>query len=166
MGGVKGLTKGGVKGVQNPFVQKRLWQQQAMMTAMARWAKGGGKGTVGKNGKVPDGKGPVGKGMMTGKGGKDFKGKGKGKRPRGPNLPRTRVSEEPVIGTVLEWKGKYGWLKPHDRIDHPSAANRENKVWISQNDLIGLTELVAGTKCQFIVYSDASGLGAEECLAF
>lgn len=46
--------------------------------------------------------------------GKGFgKGKGKGKRgPSGPDLPRTRITTEPVTGEVEAWKGKYGFIKP------------------------------------------------------
>merc|ERR1712224_548035 len=53
------------------------------------------------------------------------KGKGKGKAPgnlgQGHLLPRTRVTEEPLTGVVLEWRGKYGWIAPDDELGHEKA---------------------------------------------
>mmetsp|Transcript_53903 Transcript_53903/g.136897 ORF Transcript_53903/g.136897 Transcript_53903/m.136897 type:complete len:187 (-) Transcript_53903:65-625(-) len=108
-----------------------------------------------------------------GKGGKDYgkgkdkgKGKGKGKRgPSGPTLPRQRVTTEPVTGEVLEWKGKYGWIQPTVPVEHEAAAKRNGNIYVSMSDLVGgLTALTPGSLCQFHVFSDPSGLGAEECL--
>ncbi len=136
----------------------------------------GVKGVKGAKGVVVGGKGNdwnskgYGKdwGKDVGKGfGKDFgKGKkGKGKRPSGPSLPRSRITEEPVTGEVVEWKGKYGWLQPTIPFEHELAEKREGKIYVSMSDLeCGLTELTVGAICQFHVYSDSSGLGAEECV--
>merc|ERR1719401_291266 len=47
------------------------------------------------------------------RGGKKSKGEDgeEGEKPEGgPDLPRERVTDIPVNGEVLEWKGKYGWL--------------------------------------------------------
>lgn len=97
-------------------------------------------------------------------GGKGVKGKGKGKRGPGHKLPRTRVTENPVLGEVLEWKGKYGWIRPSEQVQHAQADRREGKIFVSQQDLVGTSELVPGRLCQFQIFSDPSGLGAEECL--
>lgn len=91
------------------------------------------------------------------------KGKGKGKKGNGHKLPRTRITFEPVTGEVLEWKGKFGWIQPTVAIDHEKAAKHEGKVFISMADLLGATELTPGTLCQFHVFVDPAGLGAEEC---
>eukprot|EP00929_Paragymnodinium_shiwhaense_P076565 TRINITY_DN3938_c0_g2_i1.p1 TRINITY_DN3938_c0_g2~~TRINITY_DN3938_c0_g2_i1.p1 ORF type:complete len:320 (+),score=97.85 TRINITY_DN3938_c0_g2_i1:139-1098(+) len=109
------------------------------------------------------------------KGGKGYgwggwggKGKGKGgRRPRGPDLPRESVSDDVVTGEVLEWKGKYGWIKPAVAIDHAAASKNEGKIFISMSDLLpeGVTELAAGTTVKFKVFSDSAGLGAQECMA-
>lgn len=184
MGG-KGFLKGGAKGVQNSFLKPQTW------TTPQAWApKGGAKviaaplkgsfkgaasiGGYGKSAPSPfkgGSKGFATKGPtpFTGKGqafvAKGFgKGlmKGKGKRPSGPNLPRTRVTQEPITGEVLEWKGKFGWVQPSEPIDHPLATRREGKVWVSCGDLQGVEELTVGSLVQFHVYSDASGLGGEE----
>eukprot|EP00933_Yihiella_yeosuensis_P015382 TRINITY_DN1342_c2_g1_i1.p2 TRINITY_DN1342_c2_g1~~TRINITY_DN1342_c2_g1_i1.p2 ORF type:complete len:172 (+),score=54.71 TRINITY_DN1342_c2_g1_i1:60-575(+) len=116
----------------------------------------------------------MGKGMgMMGKGmammGKGMKGKGKGKGkdrgPSGPNLARTRITTEPVTGEVKEWKGKYGWITPTVPIDHPEAAKRSGSIYVSMTDIQGgLTQLTQGSLCQFHVFTDASGLGAEEVI--
>lgn len=97
-------------------------------------------------------------------------GKGKGKLkgpnrwPSGPDLPRTRITGNPVTGEVLEWKGKYGWIKPTEPIEHDMAMKHDGRLYISVSDLIGITELTPGSLCQFHVFCDPSGLGAEECI--
>merc|ERR1712007_314998 len=93
------------------------------------------------------------------------KGKGKTRGPSGPNLPRKRITEEPVTGEVLEWKGKFGWIQPTLPIDHPMAQKNKGNIYCSMSDLVGgITELTKGSLCQFHVFSDASGLGAEEVI--
>mmetsp|Transcript_37478 Transcript_37478/g.95904 ORF Transcript_37478/g.95904 Transcript_37478/m.95904 type:complete len:153 (+) Transcript_37478:59-517(+) len=121
------------------------------------WSGGKGKGWSDKGGK------DWGKGK-----GKDGKGKGKGKRPRGPSgptLPRERITKEPVTGEVQDWKGKYGWIKPTVPLEHPLAIKHNGNLYVSMSDLVGgITQLTPGSLCQFHVFSDPSGLGAEECL--
>lgn len=113
----------------------------------------------------------AGKGMMM----MMLKGKGKGKgfdwmmspwdfqtmmNGSGPNLPRTRLTEEPIDGAVVEWKGNFGWLKPTDPFDHPAAKRREGKIYVSTKDVTGEASLDA--KVKFHIYEDPQGLGAEE----
>jgi len=95
-------------------------------------------------------------------GGKGF-GKGKERRREGPGLTRTNISETPVMGTVLEWKDRYGWIKLTESVDHPSAAKHEGKVYVHKQDLVGIEALDAGATVQFVLFTDASGLGAEQC---
>eukprot|EP00747_Dinoflagellata_sp_TGD_P184568 gnl/TRDRNA2_/TRDRNA2_40297_c1_seq1.p1 gnl/TRDRNA2_/TRDRNA2_40297_c1~~gnl/TRDRNA2_/TRDRNA2_40297_c1_seq1.p1 ORF type:complete len:116 (+),score=21.14 gnl/TRDRNA2_/TRDRNA2_40297_c1_seq1:2-349(+) len=91
------------------------------------------------------------------------KGWGKGPSPSGPDLPRERISEAPVTGEVLEWKGTFGWVKPHGEISHESASKKDGKVYIHKQDLQGgISELAAGNIVQFIPYSDSSGVGGEQ----
>jgi len=135
---------------------------------------GGKRG--GKMGGKMGGKDDMMKGMMGMMmdmmgGGMKGKGKGKGKdkgksknKGQGHTLPRERITETPVIGEVLEWKGKYGWVQPSEPIEHEKAAKREGKIFVSQADLSGVTELTPGKLVQFHVFSDPSGLGAEEVL--
>eukprot|EP00440_Ansanella_granifera_P054815 gb/GFBE01059424.1/.p1 GENE.gb/GFBE01059424.1/~~gb/GFBE01059424.1/.p1 ORF type:complete len:121 (+),score=36.98 gb/GFBE01059424.1/:1-363(+) len=114
------------------------------------------------------GMGMMGKGMgMMGKGmGKGKDGKGKGKRgPSGPSLDRTRITTEPVTGEVADWKGKYGFITPTVPVDHPMAAKHKGNIYVSMTDLQGgLQALTVGSLAQFHIFSDASGLGAEEVI--
>ncbi|CAE7853400.1 BSU1 [Symbiodinium sp. KB8] len=102
------------------------------------WGTGKGSGTFAK-GKF-GGKGIKGKGkglewVCEGGGvGAGFEG---GKRGPGHKLPRTRVTENPVLGEVLEWKGKYGWIRPSEQVQHAQADRREGKIFVSQQDLVG-----------------------------
>jgi len=95
------------------------------------------------------------------------KGKGKGKdkkgRPSGPYLERTRLTDSLVTGEVLEWKGKFGWIKPHKPVDHPKASIHRGKLYVHKVDLeYWVSALTPGSVCRFHVYSDANSLGAEE----
>jgi len=99
-----------------------------------------------------------------GKGKGKAAGKGKAKRPTGPDLPRTRLSTEKETGEVVEWKGKYGWITPRKPLDHPLAGKHRGRLYIHSQDLISAGSLASGTVCHFHVFSDASGLGAEECV--
>mmetsp|Transcript_141483 Transcript_141483/g.451869 ORF Transcript_141483/g.451869 Transcript_141483/m.451869 type:complete len:402 (-) Transcript_141483:18-1223(-) len=112
--------------------------------------RSGGGGAKGK------GKGKKGKGKGKGKD------KGKAKRPTGPDLPRTRLSTEKASGEVVEWKGKYGWIKPSKAVDHPLAGKHKGRLYIHSQDLEWADELTVGAICHFHLFSDASGLGAEE----
>ena len=89
--------------------------------------------------------------------------RGKLRRPSGPNLPRETVSEDPVMGEVLEWKGSYGWIKLTEPVEHPSAEKNGGKIYVHKQDLTEEgAEMEAGTLVQFVLYSDSSGLGAQE----
>jgi len=81
----------------------------------------------------------------------------------GGAFAREEVSPDVVKGTVVDWKGSYGWIQPDVPVNHESAQHRGGKVWVHRNDLPeGLTELSEGTVVQFKVYVDVSGLGAQE----
>eukprot|EP00929_Paragymnodinium_shiwhaense_P076559 TRINITY_DN3938_c0_g1_i2.p1 TRINITY_DN3938_c0_g1~~TRINITY_DN3938_c0_g1_i2.p1 ORF type:complete len:227 (+),score=56.20 TRINITY_DN3938_c0_g1_i2:77-757(+) len=133
-----------------------------------------------KSSECPSAKG-LGKGKRGDKGGggdrwedRGFGGGGKGgkrgggdrkKGPSGPELPRNRITEAPVTGEVQEWKGKYGWINPTVPLDHPKAEKHKGWLYCSMSDLIGgLTSLTPGSLCQFHVFEDSSGLGAEEVI--
>lgn len=110
------------------------------------------------------------KGM--GKGKEKGKGKGKGfgfpwgwdmmmwQGSSGPNLPRQRVSQEPVDGEVVEWKDNFGWLRTSEPFDHPAAKRRGGKIYVSRDDLTGTA--IEGAKVRFHIYEDPAGLGAED----
>jgi len=101
-----------------------------------------------------------------GEGGKKKKGKGWkgwwGPAVTGPDLPREPVAQA-VAATVVEWKGNFGWVKPNQPLDHAAAAKREGKVYLHKQDLKnGKETLEEGAAVIVNVYSDATGLGAEE----
>ena len=114
----------------------------------AAWGGGGGSfGAPAKGGMMGKGGGKMGgkndmMGMMMGMMGGGMKGKGKGKdkgksknKGKGHTLPRERITETPMIGEVLEWKGKYGWVKPSEDIQHPKFMG---KLFVSMTDLTGV----------------------------
>eukprot|EP00927_Polykrikos_kofoidii_P049464 TRINITY_DN43507_c0_g1_i1.p1 TRINITY_DN43507_c0_g1~~TRINITY_DN43507_c0_g1_i1.p1 ORF type:complete len:217 (+),score=29.10 TRINITY_DN43507_c0_g1_i1:41-652(+) len=87
-----------------------------------------------------------------------------GQGPKGATaLPRQRITQEMVTGHVLEWKGKHGWLALDLPIEHPAASMTPGRVYLNFRDLVQRAEVNADAWCQFHVYVDASGLGAEEC---
>jgi len=96
------------------------------------------------------------------------KGKGKGKPfttpegGKGHTLERTRLSAEKFTGTVVEWKGKFGWVKPGEEIDHEKAKLHKGNLFVGMNDIEGATSLTAGATVEFHICEDSSGLGAEE----
>lgn len=81
----------------------------------------------------------------------------------GPHLPRERVLEERLRGTVLEWKGKYGWIQSDEPVDHPGAARRGGKIFISMQDIVSAERLDHGDIVEFFLFEDNAGLGAEDC---
>merc|ERR1712039_835983 len=116
------------------------------------------------NGKGKDswdnGKGGWGKDKGSGKGKKGKKPRG----PSGPDLKRTRITPEAVTGEVVEWKGKYGWVKPTVDVEHEKFAKHKGKLYVSVTDLVECTTLTPGALAQFHIYEDENGLGAEECM--
>mmetsp|Transcript_96369 Transcript_96369/g.171282 ORF Transcript_96369/g.171282 Transcript_96369/m.171282 type:complete len:348 (-) Transcript_96369:101-1144(-) len=142
------------------------------LSAEANTPKGKGKGKGKKGGKFDFGKGNpmlMAGAMMGWDGGWGWgapeKGKswGKGKGGCGANQPRERITDTPVIGTVMEWKGTFGWLQSAIPLDHPAATSRGGKIYVHQKDLaFSMDSLLEGQALSFHVYTDASGLGAEE----
>eukprot|EP00440_Ansanella_granifera_P000384 gb/GFBE01000416.1/.p1 GENE.gb/GFBE01000416.1/~~gb/GFBE01000416.1/.p1 ORF type:complete len:326 (+),score=98.78 gb/GFBE01000416.1/:1-978(+) len=99
-------------------------------------------------------------------GGEGKKGGGKGWKgwwgpmPTGPDLPREEVTTAPVSGTVVEWKGNFGWVQPTEPLDHPAAKKRSGKVYLHKQDLKdGKEALEEGATVLINVYVDATGLG-------
>merc|ERR1711957_507870 len=57
------------------------------------------------------------------------------KQPTGPDLPRQRISDAPVAGTVIHFKGNAGWLTLAEKVDHPEAAKHGGKIYVHKKDL-------------------------------
>jgi len=87
------------------------------------------------------------------------KGKGKGapsSEEAGKQPPRDMIYNKPLIGTISKWKGKFGWIKPNDTIDHPKATGN---LFLHQTDVE--TEINGvGSRVRFMLYEDSRGLGA------
>jgi hypothetical protein len=80
-------------------------------------------------------------------------------------LPRQRVTDEKITGVVVDWKGKYGWIMPAAPVQHPKAFKHQGKIFISITDLDGHRRyLNPGMMCEFYVFEDEAGLGAEQCI--
>jgi len=80
--------------------------------------------------------------------------------------PRERLTVVPTTGEVSDWKGSFGFIKPHEAVDHPEAAKRGGKIYVAQRDIVGGADLAVGQLVQFHVFADKSGLGADECMPF
>jgi cold shock CspA family protein len=85
----------------------------------------------------------------------------KEKGPSGPDLEREVVLDN-IVGKVIGWSGKFGWIKPEDPLDIPEAKKHSGRIYVHKQDLIGEEKLERGATVQFTVFKDASGLGAQE----
>lgn len=75
---------------------------------------------------------------------------------------REPVSDVPILGQVLAWRGKYGWIKPSFPVDHPSKAKGNMCLQISDWQSGSEQPPKAGQIVQLTLDSDQSGLGAEK----
>eukprot|EP00933_Yihiella_yeosuensis_P049421 TRINITY_DN4631_c0_g1_i1.p1 TRINITY_DN4631_c0_g1~~TRINITY_DN4631_c0_g1_i1.p1 ORF type:complete len:453 (-),score=123.87 TRINITY_DN4631_c0_g1_i1:115-1473(-) len=79
-------------------------------------------------------------------------------------LPRTSVSHVRHTGEVTKWiVGKFGWIKPAQPINHPAASKHNGLVYFKAGDVGGGSVIEVGSHVDFLVYLDATGLGAESC---
>lgn len=72
---------------------------------------------------------------------------------------REMLHDEFLIGTISAWRGKFGWVKPDDEIDHPDMDKHKGDLYLKQEDVEEEIEGV-GARVQFMLYSDGMGLGA------
>lgn len=83
-------------------------------------------------------------------------GKGKGK---GKETERKLIHDKFLKGSVVQWRGKFGWIKPNDTIDHPMASNHQGDLYFGQQDVE--QEISGeGAKVRFFLYEDHRGLSA------
>jgi cold shock CspA family protein len=68
-----------------------------------------------------------------------------------------------ILGSIQEWKGRFGWIIPDEPIAHPEAHLKGGKVYLSQDDVMEVISGV-GAHVSFYVYSDGNGLGALNCV--
>mmetsp|Transcript_39818 Transcript_39818/g.86915 ORF Transcript_39818/g.86915 Transcript_39818/m.86915 type:complete len:233 (+) Transcript_39818:339-1037(+) len=82
----------------------------------------------------------------------------------GPDLKRTRIVATPLEGEVISWKGKFGFVKATEEFDHPRAGEKDGRIYVHLKDMVSGEAPEKGQKVNFYLYSDSSGLGAEECI--
>lgn len=75
---------------------------------------------------------------------------------------RWRVSAGTTSGSVLEWRGSFGWIWPDDTIDHPEALKHGARVYVHIKDVLDRAKLSPGARVCFQLYSDGNGIGAEQ----
>lgn len=75
---------------------------------------------------------------------------------------KTRLSPNLFAGRVTEWKGTYGWIESLEPIDHPEATRHQGKIFVHADDIHG-KQLREGVICEFFLYVDSQGLGADKC---
>ena len=66
------------------------------------------------------------------------------------------------MGTVLSWKGRFGWIRSDKKINHEEAAKRGGRVYVHISDVEGRLELQENARVSFFAYADGDGLGAEQ----
>eukprot|EP00929_Paragymnodinium_shiwhaense_P018534 TRINITY_DN12937_c0_g1_i1.p1 TRINITY_DN12937_c0_g1~~TRINITY_DN12937_c0_g1_i1.p1 ORF type:complete len:504 (+),score=189.20 TRINITY_DN12937_c0_g1_i1:97-1608(+) len=81
----------------------------------------------------------------------------------GPALARERITETLITGEVVSMGGKFGWIKPTDKVTQTLAEKHGGKIYLHKQDIAAGAEVIKGSTVTFHVYKDASGLGAEEC---
>jgi len=75
---------------------------------------------------------------------------------------RSLVQTKRVRGSVLEWRGSYGFVKPEGKIHHPEAS--KGRIYLHGSDLREPNEEpTVGAQVDFQVYADPKGLGAMDC---
>jgi len=66
-------------------------------------------------------------------------------------------------GQFLVMLGHYGWIMALEDIDHPDADRHGGRIYLRAADLRSGARPKEGDEVTFFLYSDASGLGAEDC---
>lgn len=77
---------------------------------------------------------------------------------------RKRVTEAPIFGALVEWRGKFGWIQPEEPVDHPEASFHRGRIFLSIEDAPEGKPAEVGAQFNFHVYADGSGLGAEDVI--
>jgi hypothetical protein len=78
---------------------------------------------------------------------------------------RSRVSEDRVVGLVIEWRGYMGWIQPLSSMEHDAAKKHKGRIYLNVKDIVKGkgSRVKEGSIVEFYVYTDHDGLGAEEC---
>ncbi|CAE7703963.1 cpped1 [Symbiodinium sp. CCMP2456] len=82
-------------------------------------------------------------------------------RTSGTQVPPGTEITRTVYCAVLQWKRKFGWIRPDVELEHPEAFKNNWRVYVNVVDVRGQA-LYSGARVSFYIYSDGKGLGAEE----
>lgn len=152
--GANGDQKGNGKGWVKPWTNTgNNWSNGGNWTTKGNSWSNGGKNSWSKGGN---------KGWSKDNWQSASKGKGKGLRGQGHMLSATRISTDKFMGTVKEWKGKYGWITPSETINHEKIEKHNGSLFVSMEKILGRSDLTEGATVDFHIYEDSAGLGAEE----
>lgn len=78
-----------------------------------------------------------------------------------------RVTPQRVHGTIVEWTGSAGWVKPAEVVDHPDYDKNKKGLRLSAADVVPKGHVLSkGMEVTFFVYADGLGLGAESCMEY
>mmetsp|Transcript_78052 Transcript_78052/g.226463 ORF Transcript_78052/g.226463 Transcript_78052/m.226463 type:complete len:312 (-) Transcript_78052:69-1004(-) len=83
--------------------------------------------------------------------------------PLSPGSARRPAVRGRVCGSIVEWKGKFGWIEPDAPINHPEARMKGGRIYLSQEDVAEVISGV-GAHVSFYAYADGTGLGAMLCV--
>lgn len=119
-----------------------------------------GKGAFGKDSKAAFGKGSKGCKAANWKGAKSEHSR---IASTAAASVRDRLTDEPMTGRVLEWKGSFGWIEPNEEIDKSAEYwSATGRLYVHRADLAnGLSALEPGAMVQFHAFVDGKGVGAE-----
>mmetsp|Transcript_2341 Transcript_2341/g.6757 ORF Transcript_2341/g.6757 Transcript_2341/m.6757 type:complete len:230 (-) Transcript_2341:178-867(-) len=79
---------------------------------------------------------------------------------------RMNLTEFPVHGRVVAWKGSYGWLQAQCDIVHPDVTKHGGLIFVHAEDTVPKwTPPNVGALVEFDLYHDGEGLGAQNCVA-
>eukprot|EP00933_Yihiella_yeosuensis_P052167 TRINITY_DN50180_c0_g1_i1.p1 TRINITY_DN50180_c0_g1~~TRINITY_DN50180_c0_g1_i1.p1 ORF type:complete len:613 (-),score=134.24 TRINITY_DN50180_c0_g1_i1:85-1923(-) len=75
------------------------------------------------------------------------------------------VSNQRVQGTLSQWKGSFGWVEPLQTVKHPLAKQNGGRIYVHRSDIRKSAFLPpVGSQVDFLLYSDAQGLGASDLI--
>merc|ERR1719373_1480837 len=87
---------------------------------------------------------------------------GQQRQPRAP-LVREEVADSASTGVVIQWKGRFGWIKATSDISgFPDSERRGGRIYLHSKDINGADELPEGAEVSFQLYKDKEGLGAKD----
>ncbi|CAJ1346218.1 unnamed protein product [Effrenium voratum] len=76
---------------------------------------------------------------------------------------RTQITFVPQGGRISKWLGNFGWITPDKPVPRPEAAKHNGQVFLHKDDLQVEQQPHAGSRVNFCLYVDHSGLGAMNC---